>query len=174
MAQDAFHTLGARRDLRSGRFVRVFGRRCGGDIRTRRRSAAHASQAPRKPIECAVGERPLRAAQSVSDQTGEQSMSEKRSGSCVLRLVLGACAVGLALLGADCGTGIGCSVQVNGSCTNDSECCDQTNGGATFCASDNGVTTCRAGCTFGSDCLSGCCHARPDGVNVCLSANYCP
>lgn len=66
-----------------------------------------------------------------------------------------------------------CSVSVNGSCTSDAQCCPQTNGDATYCTTDNGVSTCRAACTTNSDCVSGCCTPRTDGVRVCAAANYC-
>lgn len=71
-----------------------------------------------------------------------------------------------------CGTPSTCTVNVGGNCTSQAQCCPQGSD-PTYCTTDNGVSVCRAGCSVNSNCTSGCCAARTDGIKVCSTANHC-
>ncbi len=72
----------------------------------------------------------------------------------------------------DCGA-CACTVAVGGDCMSDSDCCPGP-GYSAYCTTDGGTRTiCRAGCASGSDCASGCCVARTNGIQVCAPATAC-
>jgi len=67
-----------------------------------------------------------------------------------------------------------CSRGIDQSCSSDAECCsDPTSGAPGYCTGLDGIFTCRAGCTANSQCASGCCTTRTDGVGVCSPPSLC-
>jgi hypothetical protein len=68
-----------------------------------------------------------------------------------------------------------CTVAPEDDCSQDSDCCPQSNGWASACSSFGGAAVCGSLCGQDSDCDSGCCTARdPDQLLVCAPASYCP
>ncbi len=66
-----------------------------------------------------------------------------------------------------------CTAAVGTACTADAQCCPESTGNPTYCTGMNGVSQCQAACTLNSNCVSGCCAARADGVHVCADPSYC-
>lgn len=67
-----------------------------------------------------------------------------------------------------------CYADINQACTRDADCCPASstgNSAACACAGQN--CTCRVLCAQDSDCASGCCARRTDGILVCSAASAC-
>ncbi len=67
-----------------------------------------------------------------------------------------------------------CSRTYGQSCSMDTDCCpDPSTGRHAVCTDFGSGGTCWSTCTVGSDCASGCCTTRTDGVRSCGPAGSC-
>jgi len=74
-----------------------------------------------------------------------------------------------------CASNAACFSPVGGACSGDMDCCRETTGlqNPTACTCVGAACNCAALCSQHSDCASGCCARRSDGVRVCAAASAC-
>lgn len=98
--------------------------------------------------------------------------SECLSGCCV-SLTDGTRACNIPLF---CASTSACYAGVGQACGRDADCCRETAGlrNPTACTCFGTSCACRALCSQNSDCTSGCCARRDDGVRICAPATSCP
>jgi hypothetical protein len=99
------------------------------------------------------------------------SASDCVSGCCV-SLTDGTRACNIPLF---CASNAACRAPVGGACARDADCCRETAGlrNPTACTCFGSDCSCAALCSQNSDCSSGCCARRDDGVRICARASAC-
>jgi hypothetical protein len=95
------------------------------------------------------------------------------ASNCCASLTDGTRACNLSLF---CANTSACFAAVGQSCSMDADCCRETSGrfNPTACTCFGASCSCHALCAQNSDCTSGCCARRTDGVRVCAMASACP
>lgn len=73
-----------------------------------------------------------------------------------------------------CYGGLACSVNVEGTCRIDEQCCKEVSSRVpSACTCFGAECSCRRLCRDGTECLSGCCSPRGDGLKVCAPSTAC-
>jgi len=74
-----------------------------------------------------------------------------------------------------CANNSACFASVGSTCARDADCCRETSGlrNPTACTCFGSDCSCAALCSQNSDCTSGCCARRSDGVRICARASAC-
>ncbi len=73
-----------------------------------------------------------------------------------------------------CGPSPTCIAATGAPCAVDTDCCpDPATGTATVCTNVGDGPVCSPACTVGTDCATGCCAMRSDGVRSCAPATAC-